>query len=67
MPRKKTEVTKEEVKPEVKVKETKSTKTEVSIYDGQNLVRTYSKAIHGENFEKLAESFISDRPNYLIK
>lgn len=63
MPRKKAEEVK---KVEEKVK--KSSKTEVTVYNEKSeVVRSYSKAVHGDNFEKLAESFIADRPNYSIK
>lgn len=63
MPRKKEET----VKTEPKVAE-KVSKTEVSIYDeNKNFVRTYSKELHGDDFEVLAQQFISDRPNYSIK
>lgn len=64
MPRKKVEKVEEVAVKPVKA----SVKTEVSVYDAKgNVVRTYSKEVHGDNFEKLAESFIADRANYSIK
>lgn len=65
MPRtkKEKEVAQEEVVEEKVAKKVK----EVSVYDGTILIRTYSEAVHGKDFAKLAENFISDRPNLTIK
>lgn len=63
MPRKKAEIKVEVEKTSPKV----ATKTEVSVFDGTVLVRTYSKAVHGDNFEALAKQFVSDRPTYSLK
>jgi hypothetical protein len=40
---------------------------EVSVYEGRNLIRTYSKKAHGEDFMKLAMQFVSDRPTFILK
>lgn len=39
----------------------------VSVYHKDVFVRTYSAAMHGNEYRKLAEQFISDRPGYILK
>jgi uncharacterized protein YhbP (UPF0306 family) len=46
--------------------EVKKDTTEIKVYDGLNLIRTYSKKEHGEDFEKLAEMYKSQYDNYKL-
>jgi hypothetical protein len=41
-------------------KEVKPSKTEFSVYQGEELIRTYSLEIHGEDAEKLAHEFAAN-------
>lgn len=40
---------------------------EVSVYDGQSFVRTYSEAVHGKDFFELANQFVTKHPTYSLK
>jgi hypothetical protein len=51
-----------EVKPEKKAK----TVTRVAVYSGHELVRIYSEADHGEDYETLAKQFATKK-NYTLK
>lgn len=45
----------------------KKTTTEATVLDSQGqTVRVYSLAVHGENFEELAQMFISHHPNKTV-
>jgi len=40
----------------------------VSVHDPKgNLHRTYSKAVHGDNFQDLANTYVSSRPGWTVK
>jgi hypothetical protein len=40
---------------------------EVGVFLGSNLIRTYSAAIHGEDFTKLAEEFAAQDPKREVR
>lgn len=44
----------------------KSAKTEVGVFHGEELIRTYSAKDHGENFEELAKEFAA-KNRYEVK
>lgn len=68
-PKKSVEEQKPEEKAEVSTKTARNSDVkEVSVFDNYgNFVRKYSLADHGDDFVKLAYTFIADRANYSIK
>lgn len=52
--------------PSKTVKDTHEKANTATIYDGSFKVRAYTLEAHGEKFDELAMSFVSDKPKYRI-